>query len=140
MTKPRETFHFNQPISIEGPWMIGLLSLEVYISVFNITEENNKIELYKFTASKKCGISYEKVRHDIGRDLAISKITGTDLQGDIMGPFKQKSTKNDKYMDILAGCTSSVFQDFKSFLKTEVDLVEDDIRLGLDEYISGFVS
>ena len=23
LTKPRETFHFNPPISIEGSWMIG---------------------------------------------------------------------------------------------------------------------
>ena len=43
--KPRETFHFNPPISIEGSWMIGLTDLEVYNSIFNITEENSKFEL-----------------------------------------------------------------------------------------------
>ena len=37
-------------------------------------------------------------------------------------------------MKILAGYTSSVFQDFESYLRTEVDLVEDDIKLVLDEY------
>ena len=37
MIKPRETFHFNPPISIEASCMIGLTDLEVYISVFNIT-------------------------------------------------------------------------------------------------------
>ena len=30
-------------------WMIGLTSLEVYNSFFNITEENNKFELYTDT-------------------------------------------------------------------------------------------
>ena len=32
-------------------------------------------------------------------------------------------------MNVLAGYTSSVFQDFESYLRTEVDLVEDNIRL-----------
>ena len=45
MIKPRETFHFKTPISIEGEWMIGLTDLEVYNSIFNITDENNKFEL-----------------------------------------------------------------------------------------------
>ena len=37
---PRETFHFNPPIQISGDWMIRLLSLEVYNSIFNMTKEN----------------------------------------------------------------------------------------------------
>ena len=35
---------------------------------------------------------------------------------------------------------SSVFQDYESFLRTEFDLVEDDIRLALDENNSCFVT
>ena len=46
MTKPRETFHFNPPIQHKGNWMVGLTDLEVYIFIFNITEENNKFQLY----------------------------------------------------------------------------------------------
>ena len=45
--------------------------------------------------------------------------------------------KNEQYMRILA-IYSSVFQDFESFLRTQIDLVEDDIRLVLDEYNSSF--
>ena len=37
MIKPRETFHFNPPIQINGDWMVGLTDLEVYNSIFNIT-------------------------------------------------------------------------------------------------------
>ena len=48
MIKPRETFHFNPPIQINGDWMIGLTGLEVHNSIFNITEENNKFKLFKF--------------------------------------------------------------------------------------------
>ena len=47
--------------------------------------------------------------------------------------------KDDKFMYILSGYPSSIFQDFQSFLGTEVDLVEDDIKLVLDEYNSSFI-
>ena len=42
--KPRKIFHFNPPISIEGSRMIGLIDLEVYNSIFDITEQNNKLQ------------------------------------------------------------------------------------------------
>ena len=41
-------------------------------------------------------------------------------------------------MNILAIYTSSVFQDFESSLRTQIDLIEDDIKLVLDEYNSSF--
>ena len=37
--KPRQMFRFNPAISIEGPWMLGLTSLELYNSVFSITRK-----------------------------------------------------------------------------------------------------
>ena len=46
LTKPSEIFSFKPPISVEGCWTRGFTSLEVYNSIFNITEENNKFELY----------------------------------------------------------------------------------------------
>ena len=48
-TKPRESFSFNPTISIEGSWMIGLTILEIYNSIFIITEEINKFEHYTDT-------------------------------------------------------------------------------------------
>ena len=44
------------------------------------------------------------------------------------------------YMNILSGGPRSVFQDFESFLRTEIDLVEDDIRLVLHKYNSSFLT
>ena len=44
-----------------------------------------------------------------------------------------KRKKDVGYMNILSNYVSSIFQDFESFLRTEVDLVQDDIRLFLDE-------
>ena len=79
--------------------------------------------------------------------MDISDITAVDLQDDIIGPiiidkYRQQVTKRMKdgqYMNILARYISSVFQDFESFL-TEVYLVEDDVKLVLDEYNSSFVT
>ena len=148
MVKPRETFHFKPPIQIKDDWMIGLTDLEVYNSIFNITEENNKFELYKFPDEKAGGVSYEKVRDEIEKDLDIEDITAEDLQDDIIGPiiieeYEEQVTKrmnDEQYMKYLAIYTSSVFQDFESFLRTQIDLVEGDIKLVLDEYNSNFVT
>ena len=148
MTKPKETFHFKPPIQIKGDWMIGLTDLEVYNSIFNITEENNKFELYKFPDEKAGGVTYEKVRDEIEKDLDIEDITAEDLQDEIIAPiiieeYKKQVTKrmnDEQYMNILAIYTSSVFQDFESFLRTQIDLIEDDIQLVLDEYNSSFIT
>ena len=40
--------------------------------------------------------------------------------------------KKEQYTNVVAGYVSSVFQDFESYLRTELDLVEDDIKLVLD--------
>ena len=145
MIKPSETFHFKPPIQIKGDWMIGLTDLEVYNSIFNITEENNKFELSKFP-DEKAVWTYEEVRAEIEKDLDIEDITAEDLQDEITGPiiikeYNERVTKrmyDEQYMNILAFYNRSVFQDLESFLRTQIDLVEDDIKLVLDEYNSNF--
>ena len=128
--------------------MIGLTDLEAYNSIVNITEENNKFEIYKFPDEKAGGISHTKVRDEIENDLDIEDITATGLQDDILAPiiidkYKEQVTKrmnDEQYMIILALYTNSVFQDFESFLRTQIDLIEDDIKLVLDEYSSSFIT
>ena len=71
MNKSRESFHIKPPIQVKGDWIIGLVDLEVYNSIFNITEENNKFELYKFPG--------EKVRDEIEKGLDIEDITAADF-------------------------------------------------------------
>ena len=44
------------------------------------------------------------------------------------------------YMNIFASCDRYIFQDFESSMRTEVDLVQDDIRLVLDNYNSSFIT
>ena len=78
--------------------------------------------------------------------MDISDITDTDLQYEIIGPniieeYKNQVTKRMEdvgYMNFLAGYPSSVFQDFGSYLRKEVDLVENDFRLVLDKHNSSF--
>ena len=80
--------------------------------------------------------------------MDISDITTADLQDDIIAPiiieeYKEQVTKrmkDEQYMNILAIYTSSVFQDFESFLRTQIDLIEDDVKLVLDEYNSSFIT
>ena len=80
--------------------------------------------------------------------MDIEDITAEDLQDDIIGPiiireYEEQVTErmnDEQYMNILAFYTSSVFQDFESFLRTQIDLVEDDIKLILDEYNSSFIT
>ena len=148
MIKSRQTFHFNPPIQTKEDWVLGLVDLEVYNSIFNITEENNKFQLYKFPDEKAGVVTYEKVRDEIEKDLDIDDITAEDLQDDIIAPiiieeYKKQVTKRMKdvgYMNIVADYVRSVFQDFESYLRTEVDLVDDYIKLVLDEYNSNFIT
>ena len=80
--------------------------------------------------------------------MEIEDITATDLQDDIIGPiiieaYKKQNTKRMKdehYMNSLSIYTTSVFQDFESFLRTQIDLIEDDVKLVLDEYNSSFLT
>ena len=80
--------------------------------------------------------------------MDISDITATDLQDDLIAPiiieeYKEHITKRmkvEQYMNILSNYTSSVFQDFESFLRTQNDLIEDDIKLVFDEYNSSFIT
>ena len=53
---------------------------------------------------------------------------------------KYQKMKSDKDVIFSTVYKSSIFQDFESLLRTEVDFVEDDIRLDLDSYNSKFMS
>ena len=45
MTKQKESFSFDVPLILNEKWMMGVTSLEVYNTVYNITEKNNKHEI-----------------------------------------------------------------------------------------------
>ena len=43
-TKQKESFSFDIPLELPEQWMTGVTSLEVYNTVYNNIEKNNKIE------------------------------------------------------------------------------------------------
>ena len=45
MTKQKESFSFDVPLQLNEKWMMGVLSLEVYNTVYIITKSNNKLEI-----------------------------------------------------------------------------------------------
>ena len=145
MIKPRETFHFKTPISIEGEWMIGLTDLEVYNSIFNITEENNKFELYRDTSDK---FGFLELKDELEEILNISHITNEHPDDEILGPriidefikLSNEKKNRDGYMILILGYTRSLFRDFESYLRIVVDLAEEDIQLILKEYYSHFIT
>ena len=45
MNKRKESFSFDIPLELPEQWMMGVTSLEVYNTVYNITEKNNKLKI-----------------------------------------------------------------------------------------------
>ena len=45
MNKRKESFSFDIPLDLPEQWMMGVTSLEVYNTVYNITEKNNKLKI-----------------------------------------------------------------------------------------------
>ena len=46
MTKQKEFFSFDVPLNLEEKSMMGVTSLEVYNTVYNFTEKNNKYKIF----------------------------------------------------------------------------------------------
>ena len=145
MTKPREKFHFTPPMEIKEDWMLGLVDLEVYNSIFNITETNNKFELYRDTSEK---FGFLELKDELEEILNIPHITNKHLNDEIIGSriidefikLSNEKKNTDGYMILLLGYSNSPFRDFESYLRIVVGLDEEDIQLILKEYNSHFIT
>ena len=145
MDKPRETFHFNPPTKVKEDWMLGLIDLDVYNSIFNITNENIKIELYTDTFDE---FSFEELKDDVEEILNIPEITDDHLEDDILAPriaetcrkLRSEKSSRDGYIISLMGYDRSLFRDFESYLRIVVGLEEDNIRLILKQYNEKFIT
>ena len=145
MLKPRETFHFNPPINTKGNWMLGLIDLELYNSIFNITKENNKFELYTDTFDE---LSFHELQDEVAEILNIPSITDDHLEDKATADriaetyWKLRSDKatHDGYIILLTGYARSLFRDFESYLRIAVGLEEDNIRLILKQYNEKFIT
>ena len=145
MVIPRETFHFNPPKNVKGDWMLGLIDLEVYNSIFNITKENNKFELYTDTFDK---FSFEELKDEVEEILKIPNITDSHLEdkataeriAETYRKLRSDKSSTDGYNILLMSYARSPIRDFESYLRIFIGLDEDDIQLILKQYNEKFVS
>ena len=145
MLKPRETFHFNPPIHRKGDWMLGLIDLEVYNSIFNITKENNKFELYTDNFDE---FSFHELQDEVAEILNIPTITDDHLDdketadriAETYWKLRSDRATHDGYIILLTGYARSLFRDFESYLRIAVGLEEDNIRLTLKQYNEKFIT
>ena len=144
-TECRETVSFNQPINIvDGlDWMIGVITLEVYNYIFNITDGNNKFKVYTDTFDE---FSFTELKNELEEPLNISNILSEHLQDETIGPRKISAYRNSKmetekrqtdgfYM-LLMGYARSPFRDFEIYLRMFFGLDGDDIELNSKQYKS----
>ena len=127
ISQPRETFHFNPPLPIEGSWMFRLTSLEVYKSIFIVTEEIIKFELYADIFDE---FSFSERRNEPEKIRSISDITPYHLQHDKIGPhileahkkLRSEKSSTDGFIILLLGYGRSPFRDFESCFRIVVGL------------------
>ena len=125
--------------------MLGLVNLEVYNSIFNITEENNKFELYRDMSAK---FGFLELKDELEEILNNSHITDDHLNDEVLGQriideyIKQPRERmnTDGYMLLLLDYGRSLFRDFESYLRIVVGSDEKDIQLILKEYKSHFIT
>ena len=118
--------------------MIGLISLEVYNSIFNITEKINKFELY--TEHLDSELSFTELKDKVAEAPGLTDISIKDLEHEIYGPNNIKSygklstekSQTDGYYILLLNYIQSSFRDFESYLRTLSPLDENDIQLILN--------
>ena len=143
--KPREKFHFSPPIQVKEDSTIGLTDLEVYNSIFKITEQNNKFEINRDSSNK---FGFLELKDELEEILNISHIRQEHLEDEIIGPriidaFIKLSTEkknSDGYMILLLGYSKSLFRDFERYLRIVIGLDEEDIQLILKQYNSDFIT
>ena len=158
--KLRESFTFDIPLQLEnGEWMLGLTSLELYNSIFNITNENSKLELFR-PIKKERPYSLEDLKiadgnfrpHDLNdelfRPVVIDKLREFEFhynnimrktlhltEEEIESIGIRNKTEDSVFDEILL--EQSNFQGLESFLGT-MRTEEDEINFILQKYSSNF--
>ena len=157
-TKPQETLEFklSQPkqiftftpsnnLGFDSKVIIGLANVEVYTSLYNLTEQNNKFDLYTDTFDE---FLFEELKDELEEILSISDITPKHLQRQIIGQciiqackkLRSEKSSTDGHLLLLRGYARSQFRDFGSYLRIFVGLDKKNIQLILKQNNSYFLS
>ena len=145
MVKPKETFQFKPSVQVKENWMLRFVYLEVYNSIFNITEENNKFEIYRDTPTK---FRFLELKDELEEILNIPHITREHLLDDETAShsideyhkLSHEKKNSDGYTILLLNYSRSQFRCFESYLRIRVGLDEEEIQLILKEYNSHFIT
>ena len=63
MNEQKESFSFDVPLELNEQWMMGVTSLDVYNTVYKITEKNNKLKiLFRKDQIDSLGLDTELVK------------------------------------------------------------------------------
>ena len=127
MNKQKESFSFDIPLELPEQWMMGVTSLEVNNTVYNITEKNNEIKLFetdKMLKEYKVATEFmSKIKHlyETSKIEEIKKLINDDN-------FK-KVTLSENYYDDLNKIIDQINQNIKD--KTKI-IVLDEYRIVTD--------
>ena len=105
MNKQKESFSFDVPLELPEQWMMGVTSLEVYNSVYNITNKNNSFQI----------------------QLTDEQLTGIDTKLAMNIEYLHKTNQPD-FNKTVYGLINTTFKNKKKLLKNDLDKIKDIIN------------
>ena len=101
MNKQKESFSFDVPLELPEQWMIGVTSLEVYNSVYNITNKNNSFQI----------------------QLTDEQLNGIDTKL-VMNIEYLHRTKQSNFVKTVYNLMDTSFKNKKKLLKNDLDKIK----------------
>ena len=105
MNKQKESFSFDVPLELPEQWMMGVTSLEVYNSVYNITNKNNSFQI----------------------QLTDEQLNGIDTKLAMNIEYLHKTNQPD-FNKTVHGLINTTFKNKKKLLKNDLDKIKDIIN------------
>ena len=105
MNKQKESFSFDVPLELPEQRMMGVTSLEVYNSVFNITNKNNSFQI----------------------QLTDEQLNGIDTNFAMNIEYLHKTNQAD-FNKTVYGLKNTTFKNKKKLLKNDLDKIKDIIN------------
>ena len=105
MNKQKESFSFDIPLEFPEKWMMGVTSLEVYNSVYNITNKNNSFQI----------------------QLTDEQLSRIDTKLAMNIEYLHKTNQPD-FNKTVYGLINTTFKNKKKLLKNDLDKIKDIIN------------